>query len=121
MNTIKIKRIYEPSSELDGYRVLVDRLWPRGISKEKSQIDEWAKEIAPSTDLRKQFNHMPDFFDEFTKRYVLELTDNVHKEGFLSQIREQLGQRNVTLLYAAKNESINHAIVLKEWLEFTLG
>lgn len=121
MNTIKIKRIYEAPSELDGYRILVDRLWPRGISKEKAQIDKWAKDIAPSTVLRKEFNHMVDLFDEFKKKYVLELKDKEHKEEFLSQIRELLEQKNVTLLFAAKNESVNHAIVLKEWLEFSLG
>ncbi|WP_449619781.1 DUF488 domain-containing protein [Robertmurraya sp. Marseille-Q9965] len=121
MNAIKIKRIYEPLSEIDGYRVLVDRLWPRGISKEKAQIDEWAKDIAPSTDLRKEFNHMPDLMEEFKAQYNTELRNNRQAEEFVSRVREHLAEQNVTLIYAAKNESVNHAIVLKEWLEFSLG
>lgn len=121
MNTIKIKRIYEFPSDLDGYRILVDRLWPRGISKKKAQIDEWAKDIAPSTDIRKQFNHIPDLMDEFRAHYIKELRNNEQTEEFVSGVREVLTDKNVTLLYAAKNESVNHAIVLKEWLEFSLG
>lgn len=121
MNTIKIKRIYEVPSELDGYRILIDRLWPRGISKENAQIDEWAKEIAPSTDLRKQFNHMPNLMDEFRAQYITELRENEHAGKFVNRLRELLIEQNVTLLYAAKNESVNHAVVLKDWLESTLG
>lgn len=117
MYEIKIKRIYAESSEDDGYRILVDRLWPRGISKEKINIAKWAKEISPSTELRKTFKHDPDTMGEFKIRYILELDNNEHAAEFIDLLREKLKESNVTLLYAAKNEEYNHALVLKEWIE----
>ncbi|MDD4088591.1 MAG: DUF488 domain-containing protein [Tissierellia bacterium] len=117
MNEIKIKRVYAGSSEDDCYRILVDRLWPRGISKEKININKWAKEISPSTELRKTFKHDPDTMDEFKTRYNIELDNNEHAAGFINLIKDKLKEGNVTLLYAAKNEEYNHAVVLKEWLE----
>ena len=117
MYEIKIKRIYAGSSEDDGYRILVDRLWPRGISKEKININKWAKEISPSTELRKTFKHDPDTMDEFKKRYYIELDNNEHAVEFINLIKDKLKEGNVTLLYAAKNEEFNHAVILKEWLE----
>ncbi len=112
---IRIKRIYEEYSEDDGYRVLVDRLWPRGVSKEEARLDEWLKEIAPSTELRKWFDHDPDRFDEFSDRYKGELTQKKEVVDRLLNIAAE--EQSVTLLYAAKDEENNHAKVLKEFLE----
>ncbi len=117
MHSIKIKRVYVELSQDDGYRILVDRLWPRGISKEKININNWAKEITPSTELRKTFNHNPDTMNEFKERYYYELESNEHSKEFVNLIKDKLKEGNVTLLYAAKNEEYNHAIVLKEWIE----
>ncbi len=117
MNVIKIKRIYENPSEDDGYRILVDRLWPRGISKERALIDEWAKEITPSPEIRKDFNHKPDLMESFRHKYIFELDNNEHAKKFVIQLKKKLEEVNVTLLYAAKSETINHAVVLKEWLD----
>lgn len=107
------KRIYDEPADDDGYRVLVDRLWPRGVSKEDAQLDEWLKEIAPSTELRKWFDHDPDKFDEFKKRYEAELAE---KEEVLYLV-EKASQQPVILLYAAKDETHNHAVVLKKILK----
>ena len=117
MNEIKIKRVYADSSEDDGYRILVDRLWPRGIRKENIHIDKWAKEITPSTELRKTFKHDPDTMGEFKIRYNFELDNNEHAVEFINLIKEKINKGNVTLLYAAKNEEYNHAIILKEWIK----
>lgn len=112
--SIQIKRIYEEPSDEDGYRVLVDRLWPRGVSKEQAQLDEWLKEIAPSTELRKWFDHDTNKFDEFAERYKGELADR--KEG-VHHLLETAAEQHVTLLYAAKDENHNHALVLKNFLK----
>ncbi len=117
MNNIKIKRVYAGPSEEDGYRILADRLWPRGITKKKINIGKWAKEIAPSTELRKTFKHDPETMDEFKIRYYFELDNNEHADEFINLIKDKLNEGNVTLLYAAKNEEYNHANVLKEWIE----
>lgn len=117
MNKINMKRIYEPPEKTDGYRILVDRLWPRGVSKERADINYWAKDITTSAELRKTFKHTADTWDEFRIRYLNELDNNEHAVEFISFIKEKLQKENVTLLYAAKNEQINHVIVLKEWLE----
>jgi len=107
---ITIKRIYEPAAKTDGFRILVDRLWPRGISKENAHIDIWLKEIAPSTDLRNWFNHEPEKWKEFCIRYKMELKDS----AALSELRTLLrGHRDVTLLYAAKDEQHNQALALQ--------
>jgi uncharacterized protein YeaO (DUF488 family) len=110
---VTIKRIYEPAAEQDGYRVMVDRLWPRGVSKDKAAIDLWLKEAAPSPDLRKWFNHDPARFDEFAAKYREELTNN----PAFDELRQLLqDHQNVTLLYAARDENVNHAVVLRDFL-----
>lgn len=114
MAGFKIKRIYDPPAQADGYRVLIDRLWPRGRRKEDTQLDEWDKEVAPSTDLRKWFDHQPERFDAFSARYREELAT---KATDLDRLRDLAKQKTVTLLYAAKDEQLNQAIVLKQVLE----
>ena len=113
---LRIKRIYESYDQDDGYRVLVDRLWPRGVSKANAKIDYWPKEISPSNELRKYFNHEEDKFDEFKKRYRLELDSNEKSKDFIKLIKDKLEVGNVSLLYGAKNEENNQALVLKDWL-----
>ena len=110
---LKIKRVYEKPEKEDGKRILVDRLWPRGLTKEKASIDLWLKDIAPTTELRKWFGHDPDKWKEFQKRYRQELTKNKEQ---VSILYEQLKKRVVTLVYSAKDEKHNEALVLKEWL-----
>ncbi len=111
---LKIKRIYDPVAQEDGLRILVDRLWPRGIRKEEVKMDVWMKEIAPSVELRKWFNHEPEKWEEFSADYTFELRRN----PVLSQLLDYLQHyENVTLLYAARNQQYNHAIILKEVLE----
>ena len=117
MNELKCKRIYETPDETDGFRVLVDKLWPRGMKKENAEIDLWAKEITPSNELRKWFSHIPEKYDEFKKRYRQELSENPVSQKFKDLCIEKLNDNNVTLLYAAKSEKYNHAVVLKDWLE----
>lgn len=112
MHILKIKRIYEAKTKDDGYRILVDRLWPRGVSKAAADIDLWLKEVSPSPDLRKWFNHEPEKFKEFSKKYTQELKAN----PMLSIITDKLKTENVTLIYAAKDPAINHAIVLKNYI-----
>ncbi|MHB1547061.1 MAG: DUF488 domain-containing protein [bacterium] len=108
---IKLKRIYENAEKSDGFRVLVDRLWPRGISKEKAALDLWFKDIAPSTELRKWFGHDPAKWADFQKRYKGEIAAN--KEIF-RQLKEIVqNNENVTLLYAAKDKEHNEAAVIK--------
>lgn len=117
MKTLKIKRIYEPYDPKDGFRILVDRLWPRGIKKVDAKIDLWEKEIAPSTELRKWFGHQPDLFPEFETRYEKELENNPITPEFINIIRSHLEMENVTLLYGAKDQKDNQAVVLFEWLQ----
>lgn len=111
---IKVKRIYDPPSTEDGKRILVDRLWPRGIKKEGAGIDEWLKEIAPSNELRKWFSHDPAKWEEFRKRYRKELKD---KTDLVGKIRGESKKGRITLLFSAKDEGHNNAVVLKEVLE----
>lgn len=111
---MKIKRVYEPIAETDGYRVLVDRLWPRGISKAKAQIDLWLKSVAPSNELRKWFGHDPERFAEFSERYRTELAES----GALDELRSVIKEHPIaTLLYAAHDEEHNNAVVLQELLQ----
>jgi uncharacterized protein YeaO (DUF488 family) len=110
---INIKRVYEPPAKDDGKRILVDRLWPRGLTKEKAAIDLWLKDIAPTTELRKWFGHEPDKWQEFQKRYRKELKEN--KEAVLI-LKKEAKSKTLTLLYAAKDELHNDAVVLKEFL-----
>lgn len=109
-----IKRIYEAPLVEDGYRMLVDRLWPRGLKKANAAIDEWNKEIAPSTELRKWFGHKAGNLERFTEAYKIELSA---KSAELKRIRFIAKTQNLTLLYAAKDEKINHARVLLEVLK----
>ncbi|MCC7050936.1 MAG: DUF488 domain-containing protein [Bacteroidia bacterium] len=109
MHNIKIKRIYDNPEVDDGYRILVDRLWPRGVTKERAHINEWNKEVAPSNDLRKWFAHKPENFIAFSSLYKRELQS---KKEILKQINAIKKEQNITLLYAAKDPKINHAIVL---------
>jgi uncharacterized protein YeaO (DUF488 family) len=110
---IRIKRIYEAPAKEDGYRLLVDRLWPRGVKKADAHIDEWDKTIGPSTELRKWFNHEPPKYAEFKKRYAKEL-HAVPEE--LDRIRALARTQRVTLLFGAKDEEHNQAVVMKEVL-----
>jgi uncharacterized protein YeaO (DUF488 family) len=111
---IKIKRIYDPISGNDGRRILVDRLWPRGIRKEDAKIHEWLKEIAPSNELRKWFGHDPARWQEFRKKYAAELANN---SGLVERLRAEAGKRTITLLFAAKSITHNNAVVLKDIIE----
>ena len=110
---MKIKRAYAPAEESDGYRILVDRLWPRGISKEKAQIDLWLKSVAPSNELRKWFGHDPEKFPGFEQRYRAELAGSRALDGLRAVLREH---PDATLLFAAHDEEHNNAVVLKELL-----
>lgn len=114
MTKYKIERIYESTASDDSYRVLVDRLWPRGISKERAALNEWNKEIAPTDELRKWFNHDPEKFPEFSRRYMKELDNNPAAAEAKNNWNKQSA---VTLLYGAKDAEHNQAIVLKKWLE----
>ncbi|HLS30260.1 MAG TPA: DUF488 family protein [Flavobacteriaceae bacterium] len=114
MKRIITKRIYDDPTDQDGYRLLIDRVWPRGVSKKDAELDEWNKELAPSTDLRKWFDHKPERFEEFTKRYKKELKN---KESELKQVKQIAQQQQICLLYGAKDEKHNQAIVLKTVLE----
>ena len=116
MNQIQIKRIYEGKSEKDGFRILTDRLWPRGVAKEKAAIDYWAKDISPSTYLRKWYNHEEELFPRFRELYREELEKNPEKEAFIQLVKEKLEREDVTLLFASKEEKRNQAVVLAEWL-----
>ena len=108
---IKIKRVYEKPSKEDGFRILVDRLWPRGLTKEKASVDLWLKEISPSTMLRKWFGHDPVKWNEFRKRYLLELDQNKEQVNILN---EHLKNGTVTLLYGTKDQEHNEAVVLRD-------
>jgi len=108
-----MKRAYDPAEPRDGYRVLVDRLWPRGVSKERARLDEWARELAPSAELRTWFGHDPERFAEFERRYRAELT--AHEEK-LDELRRRAREGTLTLVYGARDEEHNDAVVLAELL-----
>ncbi|WML38316.1 DUF488 family protein [Neobacillus sp. OS1-2] len=112
MSTIFLKRVYEPYDAIDGCRILIDRLWPRGISKEAARLSYWFKEIAPSPELRKWFCHKPELFEEFTDKYLKELRTDDDKQRYIRQIFEIASSERVTLLYGAKDPVNNHAQVL---------
>lgn len=114
--SFRVKRIYEPASADDGFRVLVDRLWPRGISKQKTRIDAWLKEISPSDALRRRFHGHPENWDEFVAAYHRELAQEPAKTA-AAELRKKVKHEPVTLLYAARDETHNNAIALKDWLE----
>jgi uncharacterized protein YeaO (DUF488 family) len=111
---IKIKRIYDAPSDDDGSRILVDRLWPRGLSKEKARVDLWLKEIAPSNELRKWYAHDPKKWAEFRKKYFNDLDT---KRELVNQIVQKMKEGDVSLLYSSKEEKINNAVALKEYIE----
>lgn len=111
----RIKRAYASAEKGDGFRVLVDRLWPRGVSKEKARVDLWMKEIAPSDKLRKWFGHDPKRWDEFQKRYREELRANLDLIAQLRQLEKK--HRTVTLIYAARDQEHNQAIALQSVLK----
>lgn len=110
---VAIKRVYEPASDGDGFRILVDRLWPRGLSKEKAHVDLWLKEIAPSTELRKWFGHDPEKWAEFQRRYRVELGSN---EAAVRALIEAIGKGPATLLFGARDQEHNEAIVIRDLL-----
>ncbi len=114
MGEIRTKRVYDAPAKADGFRVLVDRVWPRGVSKEKAAVDLWMKEIGPSTDLRKWFGHDPARWDEFRKRYRDELAA---KGDLLDELRAHAKKGRLTLVYSAKDETHNQAVVIREVLE----
>jgi uncharacterized protein YeaO (DUF488 family) len=111
---IKLKRIYEETQKEDGYRILVDRLWPRGVSKEKAALDLWFKDISPSDELRKWFGHDPKKWQEFQRKYESEIKKNMDAFNSLRQIVKD--KKTVTLLFAAKDKEHNEAVVIKKLL-----
>ena len=113
--TIRLKRVYEPPDAADGIRVLVDRLWPRGLSRAEADLDHWLKDAAPSPDLRRWFDHRPDRWAEFQRRY----RDELRGSPAVQQILELASDEDLTLVYAAKDEAHNHALVLAEHLRAT--
>lgn len=115
---IRLKRAYEDPAGNDGYRVLVDRIWPRGVSKEDAEIDAWMKELAPSNELRKWFDHDPDKWDEFKRRYFRELRG---KDDAIDQLVERLADGRVTLVFGARDTEHNNAVALKEYLKRQVG
>jgi len=115
---IQLKRIYEPAEPGDGFRVLVDRVWPRGVAKEEARLDAWPKELAPSKELRKWFGHEPDRWDAFKDSYFRELRQ---QEDRLGEILEMASKARVTLVYASKEERYNNAVALKIFLESEAG
>lgn len=115
---VKVKRIYEPVEAADGFRILVDRLWPRGIKKETAQIDWWLKEIAPSTALRKWFHHDPDKWPEFQKAYKKELMMSDKLQDLIDTVKKY---KKATLLYAASDKLHNHALILEKYINKKLS
>jgi uncharacterized protein YeaO (DUF488 family) len=111
---IKLKRAYKPASKDDGLRILVERLWPRGVSKQKAKIDVWLKDLAPSTELRKWYGHDPARWPQFRKRYWAELKGGGDVLALLKYVTQE---KTVTFVYAASDEERNSAVVLKEFLE----
>ena len=117
MGQVDIKRVYEQAGDEDGVRILVDRLWPRGVSKERAALSSWLKDVAPSPDLRRWWHHDPDRFEDFARRYRTELDDNPALEDLLSIVREH---DRTTLVYAAKDPAVNHALILRDYIRQAL-
>jgi uncharacterized protein YeaO (DUF488 family) len=116
--TIQIKRAYEKPADSDGFRVLVDRLWPRGIAKDEARLQEWAKDLAPSTELRNWFNHDPALWTEFEHKYLGELKKNEAVKAF---VHSHSDKKVITLVYGAKDEAHNQAVVLRAFLTKEFG
>ena len=117
MGQVDIKRVYEQAANEDGVRILVDRLWPRGVSKERAALSGWLKDVAPSPDLRRWWHHDPDRFEDFACRYRTELDDNPALEDLLGIVREH---DRTTLVYAAKDPAVNHALILRDYIRQVL-
>jgi uncharacterized protein YeaO (DUF488 family) len=110
---VRLKRAYEPAEASDGYRVLIDRIWPRGVTREDAHLDEWARELAPSSELRTWFGHDPARFEEFQRRYTEELA---HQDEKLRELRRRAREGTLTLVYGARDTEHNDAVVLAEIL-----
>lgn len=108
---VRVKRVYEAAERSDGYRILIDRLWPRGISHERARLDAWERDLSPSAALRTWFGHQPDLFDEFRRRYVAELREH---RSLLSELRRRARQGTLTLVYSARDTEHNDAVVLAQ-------
>lgn len=115
-SSLQIKRIYDAPSPSDGQRILVDRLWPRGVSREHAALDEWLKDVAPSPELRLWFGHKPERFEEFGKKYRHELATAPEKTAAVEHLRALVKRGKVTLLYGAKDPQVNQAVVLQRYL-----
>jgi uncharacterized protein YeaO (DUF488 family) len=111
---LRLKRVYEPPSDTDGMRILVDRLWPRGLSKAEAKIDFWAKAVAPSAELRRWYGHEREKWPEFQGKYIIELQNNPEA---VHELIAKIGNGNATLLFGSKETSLNNAAVLKDYLE----
>jgi uncharacterized protein YeaO (DUF488 family) len=110
---VRLKRVYDPAASSDGYRVLIDRLWPRGVSRKRAQLDEWDRELSPSTELRQWFGHEPSRFEEFRQRYTAELR---HQRPRIAELRRRAREGTLTLVYSAHDVEHNDAVVLAEVL-----
>ncbi len=110
---LKVKRVYEPATQSDGYRILVDRVWPRGFTKERAHVDEWRRDLGPSDTLRKWFGHDPKKWEEFRRRYRKEI-ETAGKGPDLVRIAERAKEEDVTLVYSAKDEARNQAVALRD-------
>jgi uncharacterized protein YeaO (DUF488 family) len=117
MMELKLKRVYEPPADIDGMRILVDRLWPRGLSKAEAKIDSWAREVAPSSELRRWYQHEPEKWPEFQHKYIAELQSN---PGPVQELIAKIGNGSATLLFSSKETRLNNAAVLKEYLQALL-
>jgi uncharacterized protein YeaO (DUF488 family) len=115
--TVAIKRVYEPAGRGDGVRLLVDRLWPRGLSKDRAAVDEWLRDLAPSDDLRRWYHARPDYWLTFRKKYLKELAHPEAESALLKLYQLARKRKRLTLLFASKNEERNNAVVLKELLD----
>ncbi|MEJ8305202.1 DUF488 domain-containing protein [Saccharibacillus sacchari] len=118
---LQIKRVYDTPAQEDGFRVLVDRLWPRGLSRERVKFDEWMRELSPTPSLRRWFSHTPERFDYFRERYLAQLDDGEGNTDRAAFLLRQAEKGRVTLLYGAKDPVHNHAVVLEEWLRRQAG
>lgn len=121
MNLLQIRRVYDLPEVTDGFRILIDRLWPRGLKKETAHIDFWCKDVAPSPELRIWFHHKPERYPLFRDIYFSELNKNSAAEHFVEICKTKLNGENVTLLYAAKDTTNNHAAILLEWIASKIG
>ena len=115
--TVAIKRVYEPASRTDGTRVLVDRLWPRGLAKVEAAVDEWLRDLAPSDELRRWYHARPDHWQDFRKKYLKELTQPEAEDSLLQLYQLARKRKRLTLLFGSKNKISNNAVVLKELLD----